>query len=323
MWGMDIIMRGINTSSIVFILIVIFNIVVFSTLSHKKRKQNNHKASGIVTLGILIVNVVLIIGLIYSSSNIGVTHYSIQSDKITPDFDGYKILQISDYHTGSFRGGPDKLVRIVLNEKPDIIVLTGDIIDETAINLKSVNELVSQLTIIAPVYSVSGNHDIWYHDFSGLQDILKNKGVVLLENKKVTLTRGYSHISLFGIADPDIWNDMGSEEYLKKKMNELQQENGYNILLFHRANMFDIIKGNGYQLILSGHMHGGQVQIPFVGGLVSPHQNRRWLPKYTDGKWSDEGTTMIVSRGLGNNVSVPRILNPPEVVVVTLKSNQL
>ncbi len=312
-------MRGINISSIIFLLIIAWNIVAFSFLSYSKRKSVKHKSTGIGILVVLIANVLFVISLFYFSSNIGITHYSIKSNRLPAEFDGYKILQISDFHTGSFNGGTVKLIQKVTIEKPDIIVLTGDLIDETAKNLSSVSKLVSRLVLIAPVYSVSGNHDVWYKNFNSMQQMLKDKGVILLENEKVTLKRGNSHINLFGIDDPDISNDTNAERYLKQEMSGLQIDTGYNILLFHRANMFDIIKGNGFQLVLAGHMHGGQVQLPFIGGLVSPQKDRQWLPKYTDGKYIDDGTTMIVSRGLGNNVPVPKILNPPEVVVVTLK----
>jgi uncharacterized protein len=312
-------MRGINISSIIFLFIILWNVVGFSLLSFMKRKSAKHKSSGVGTLGVLITNIVLIISLLYFSSNIGITHYDVTSNRLPPEFEGYKILQISDFHTGSFNGGTERLIQKVLIEKPDIIVLTGDLIDETAINLSSVNKLISQLVLIAPVYSISGNHDVWYKDFNGLKEMLKRKGVILLENEKVTLELGNSRINLFGIDDPDTWDDISSEQFLKQKMSTLRLDTSYNILLFHRANMFETIKGNGYQLVLAGHMHGGQVQIPFIGGLISPQQNRRWFPKYTAGRWEEAGTTMIVSRGLGNNVSVPRILNPPEVVAVTLK----
>lgn len=312
-------MRGINISSIIFLLIIVWNIVAFSLLSYWKRKSVKHKSSGVGILGVLIANVLFVISLFYFSSNIDITHYSIKSNRVPAEFDGYKILQISDFHTGSFKGGTVKLIQKVASEEPDIIVLTGDLIDETAKNLSSVSKLVSRLVLIAPVYSVSGNHDVWYKNFSSMQQMLKDNGVNLLENEKLTLKRGNSHINLFGIDDPDISNDTNAESYLKQEMSGLQLDTGYNILLFHRANMFDFIKGNGFQLVLAGHMHGGQVQLPFIGGLVSPQKDRRWLPKYTDGKYIDAGTTMIVSRGLGNNVPVPKILNPPEVIVVTLK----
>jgi predicted MPP superfamily phosphohydrolase len=312
-------MRGINISSIIFIIIVIWNIAALSLSGYVKGRSGKSSPAGV--LSILIINVILVSLLLYFSINLGVTHYNIKSDKLPAEFDGYKILQISDFHAASFYGGTDRLIEKVIKEKPDIIVLTGDLIDEsTKTSMQAVRALVSQSTIIAPVYFVSGNHDVWYEHYSELKDLLSDEGVVLLQNSKVKLKRGTSYINLFGINDPDTWNSTGAKQYLKNTAKELQNDNGsYNILLFHRANMFDTIKGYGFQLILSGHMHGGQVQIPFVGGLISPHKDRHWFPKYTEGKWTEDGTTMIVSRGLGNNISVPRILNPPEIVVVTLK----
>jgi predicted MPP superfamily phosphohydrolase len=188
------------------------------------------------------------------------------------------------------------------------------------VNLEPVTRLVSQLTPTAPVFSVSGNHDVWYYNFDKYQNLLKKLGVTILENNKVTLQRGKSVINLYGIGDPYTWNDKSAEEYLKDAISGLKPSTGYNILLFHRANMFDEIKGKGFQLVFSGHMHGGQLQIPFRGGLISPQQNHRWFPEYTDGRWTEAGTTMLVSRGLGNNAPVPRLLNPPEIVVATLRS---
>ncbi len=311
-------MRGINISSVMLLIIMAWNlsILIFTRFLSSKDKKN----SGVIALINLAANILLIAGLVYFSTVIGITGYNIRSDRIPKEFDGYKILQISDYHTGSFYGGPGRLIEKVKKEKPDIIVITGDLIDEDRVNFKQIGELIVQLVAVAPVYSVSGNHDVWYGDFEGLQKYLEQLGVNLLENGKEVLQRGNAGINLFGIGDPETWNDKNAEHLLQKEIGRLKPDKGYNILLFHRANMFDTVKGNGFQLVLSGHMHGGQLQIPFVGGLVSPHKNHRWLPKYTDGKWSADGTTMIVSRGLGNNAPVPRLLNPPEIVVVTLES---
>lgn len=316
----EVIMRGINISSLIFLLTIIWNIISLAFLSYKK-KTTKHKSSTIHILIFFILNIVLISCLFYFSINISISHYSIKSERLPSEFDGYKIIQISDFHTASFYGGTTELVKKVKREKPDIIVLTGDLIDEEVKTLRSVRELSTQLVRIAPVYSISGNHDIWYNNFSGLEEMLTDNGVILLDNRKELLSRGNSHINLYGIADPNSWTDSNKEQqFLKNKISSFEKGFGYNILLFHRADMFDIIKGNGFQLVFSGHMHGGQLQIPFLGGLISPTINRRWFPKYTDGKWEAAGTVMIVSRGLGNNVSVPRLLNPPDLVSVTLKS---
>ncbi|HEX2926375.1 MAG TPA: metallophosphoesterase, partial [Ruminiclostridium sp.] len=265
------------------------------------------------------VSAVMIAGLIYFSINIEVSRYTVESNRLPQDFDRFKILQISDFHNGTFYGGAEALIKKVKGEKPDIIVNTGDIIDETSDNSSKVIKLAEELVSIAPVYSVTGNHDKWFNGFDFMQKTLRNKGITLLENRETTVSRGKSLIRIFGISDPDAANGMGPIKYVRSQMSGLTPGYGYNILLFHRANMFDSISGRGYQLILSGHMHGGQVQIPFVGGLIAPQRDRRWFPKYTDGKWKANGTTMIVSRGLGNIVAVPRLLNPPQIVTVTLK----
>lgn len=313
-------MRGINASSIIFLLFVFWNLFMLIFFRIRKVKAKKPKSPGNGILIVLAVNTALLGGLYFFSVNIGVTHYSLKSGRLPAEFDGYKILQISDFHTATFSGGTEALLKKVKKERPDIIVLTGDLIDETRVNFQPVTRLAAGLVAIAPVYSVSGNHDEWYKYYSKFSSLLKSKGVKTLENSGVMLQRGNSSINLFGIDDPETWDDLLSKNYLVENIKKLRPEDGFNILLFHRANMFDIIKGNGYQLVLSGHMHGGQVQVPFLGGVVSPHSNQGWFPKYTDGRWEEEGTAMIVSRGLGNNAPIPRILNPPEVVVVTLKT---
>ncbi len=319
-------MRGINTSSIFFVVLIIWNIATISFLIYRKNKLSKHRNYTHhrlqYILSYLLINIILIIGLIYISSTIGVTHYSIKSSRIPSEFDGFKIMQISDFHNGSFKGGTKKLIERVEKEKPDIIALTGDIIDEKALNDLPVAELVSKLKLFAPVYFVSGNHDINYPHFYDMYNMLKNEGVVLLENQKVIIKKGMAQINLYGIDDLVMPSNFGEKIFLNLEMSELKPQSGYNVLLFHRADFFDNLKGNGYQLVLAGHMHGGQVQIPFVGGLISPHINRRLFPKYTDGIYSEAGTTMVVSRGLGNIVHVPRVLNPPEVVLVTLLHNE-
>jgi len=314
-------MRGINASSVVLLLIFIWNIsvLIFRRLRKKSDIFSKVKSNTVRTVTIA-MNILLITGLVYYSIAIDVTHYIIKSDKIPQEFNGYKILQISDFHTGSFYGGVEALIEEVRNESPDIIVLTGDMIDDNKVNLVPVMDLAVQLLKIAPVYSVSGNHDVWYVGFKDLQKSLENTGVIFMNNRKVILQRGTSSINLYGIGDPESWNYKIASQYVHEKIQKLKPDGGYNILLFHRANMFDVIKGKGFHLVLSGHMHGGQMQIPFLGGLVSPHHDHRWFPKYTDGKWNEEDTTLIVNRGLGNNAPVPRLLNPPEVVVITLQS---
>jgi predicted MPP superfamily phosphohydrolase len=344
--------QGINNSSMLFLILLTWNVITFFIMGMDKRKaikgkwrtpektlffiaflfggigvflamrifrhKTKHNSFRILIPMAVVVNIVLGFFMFKFVSGIEVTNYNVVSNKLSSEFDGFKIVQVSDFHNGTFDDSQQTLINKVKNQKPDIITITGDIIDESTPNLDTVSKLLDELIKISPVYYVSGNHDVWYPNYSELQKLLVNKGVILLDNKKTILKRGNSHINLYGIGDPNVWDSSGAEKYVKREISVLKPNEGFNILLFHRANMFDTLKGNGYQLILSGHMHGGQVQIPFIGGLRSPHGT--WFPKYAQGKWEQDGTTMIVSRGLGNIVWAPRILNPPEIVAVTLKT---
>jgi predicted MPP superfamily phosphohydrolase len=281
------------------------------------RHKTKHTKFKVLVPLVVVVNIFLAYSLFQFVSGIGISHYAIKSNSIPSEFNGFKILQISDLHCAIFGDKQEGLVNKVKAEKPDIIVLTGDMIDEGIGDMESISDLLDGITAIAPVYSVSGNHDKWYHGFLELQKLIEDKNVTLLENKSGKVTRNGKYINIFGIGDPDVWDYTKAEQYLEKSISTLKPSDGYNILLFHRANMFDSIKGKGYQLVLSGHMHGGQIQIPFIGGLVSPHGD--WFPKYTQGKYEEDGTVMIVSRGLGNSMKIPRVFNPPELVVVTLR----
>lgn len=153
-------MRGINTSSIVLLLFFIWNVLAFIYGKLWKTRNNGKSKYSKVRLITVAINVLLLAGLVYYSTVIDVTHYIIKSDRIPQEFNGYKILQISDFHTGSFYGGTEALIEEVRKENPDIIVLTGDLIDDNKVNLVPVKKLVSELVNIAPVYSVSGNHDV-------------------------------------------------------------------------------------------------------------------------------------------------------------------
>lgn len=313
-------MRGINPASTLLLLTFIWNLAVLIFSKAVKPKLKKKISSGITALIILLSNLILVSVLIYFSTVMGVSHYVVESRRIPDEFNGFKILQISDFHTGTFHGGTKALIQKATEQKPDIIVITGDLIDEDRINTQPVRELTAALVKVAPVYFVSGNHDVWYNGFKAFEKMLENTGVQLLDNRELLLQRGNAGIVLFGIRDPETWNDFMAEAYLKERLKAFKPGKGFNILLFHRANMFDHIKGKGFQLVLSGHMHGGQLQLPFMGGLVSPHQKQGWFPDYTDGRWTGECTTMIVSRGLGNNAPLPRMFNPPELVSVTLRS---
>lgn len=247
------------------------------------------------------------------------THHTISSKKIPPEFDGYKIVQVSDVHSDDVPG----LSAEIKNEKPDIIVSTGDLVHHKG-GFDNALSLCDAMLDIAPVYAVSGNHDEWRSDFSDLQRMLKDLGVTLLKNKSMELEKNGAKIGISGIDDPFSVVSQKINEYLEDALKQLTLFDGYNILLFHRANWLDYFAKAGFDMIISGHMHGGQMRIPFVGGIMSPRSS--WasgkpilFPKYVGGRYSFSDTELIVSRGLGNPMLIPRIFNRPELVSITLK----
>lgn len=247
-----------------------------------------------------------------------VTHYNMSSDKIPASFNGFKILQISDYHCDMIPG----LISEIQNENPDIIVSTGDLADDKGSYLPAIR-LCEHLADIAPVYAVTGNHDLWRNDYEKFERELSLTGVITLHNERITLKRGGGEIFLAGIDDPFSKNSSKIAENLQNSLSGFPRCSGYSILLFHRANLFEQLKFQGFDLILAGHMHGGQFRLPSGRGVVSPKSS--WLskapiffPKYVAGHYRSPHTDMIVNRGIGNPMFIPRLFNRPEITVITL-----
>ncbi len=247
-----------------------------------------------------------------------VTDYTVTSDKIPMSFDGFKIAQISDYHNDSVPGVTDAVRDI----KPDIIVSTGDLADDEGSYLPALH-LCERIASVAPVYAVTGNHDVWRDDYNDFERDIANAGVTTLHNERVILESGGESVSLSGIDDPFTLNSTKAGETVRKCLAKIRGYDGYDILLFHRANLFDCVKDQGFDLILSGHMHGGQVRLPGGRGIVAPKSgwtsSGMFFPKYTSGRYASEGCEMLVSRGIGNPMAIPRLFNRPELTVITLK----
>ncbi len=248
-----------------------------------------------------------------------VTHYIMESPKIPKAFNNFRILQISDYHADAVPG----IISEVRCEAPDIIVSTGDLVHDRGSYAPGVM-LCERLMKIAPVFAVTGNHDVWRADYQKFESELVNIGVRMLHDERVELQIGDSAIGLSGIDDPFSVEGENLTAKLEESIHALPHYNGYDILLFHRANLFDMLKNRGFDLILAGHMHGGQFRLPNGKGLVAPKSG--WganapvfFPKYVGGHYRYKGTDMLVSRGIGNPMIIPRLFNRPEIVVVTLR----
>jgi len=249
-----------------------------------------------------------------------ITGYTVKSDKLPKEFDGFKIAHLSDLHSESM----PELYGAVKSINPDIIVCTGDMADDKGSYENAVLE-TSRLMNIAPVYHVSGNHDMIRNDFPEFVGDIRATGAKFLRNERTQIVRGDASISISGLSDPFSYLKDPINENIAGSIKELGKPVGFDILLFHRANLLDKLKVLGCDLILAGHMHGGQMRIPAVGGVFSPKSSfwarteRMVFPKYFGGRYSHNKTEMIVSRGLGNPMVIPRIFNRPELVSVTLK----
>ena len=260
---------------------------------------------------------------LWGNAALEVNEFEIVSDRIPQGFDGFRIAQVSDLHNARFGEDNPKLIELLSQTEPDIIVLTGDLIDSRNTDVETALDFARQAVEIAPVYYVSGNHESRVTAYMDLKMGLGNAGVIVLENQIVEITRGQEHITLIGIDDPSF-----RESYLfgdaagiaEQKLGDLQEaSDGYTILLSHRPELFDVYVDTGMDLVFSGHAHGGQFRLPFVGGLVAPNQG--FFPEYDAGQFTEEKTTMIVSRGVGNSIIPVRLNNRPEIVVVTLFSH--
>lgn len=259
--------------------------------------------------------------LIWGNWALTVSEYVVTDGEIPQAFSGFRIVQISDLHNTEFGNGNEKLLKRVMAAEPDIIVITGDIIDSRRTDLDIAISFAQQAVQIAPCYYVPGNHESRIAQYGKLKDGLEKAGVVVLENERVTLTAQGESVTLLGVLDPTFFG-----VYVEKDTAPVMAENldglecgteEYEILLSHRPELFAVYGEKEVELVLCGHVHGGQIRLPYIGGLYTPGQGL--LPEYDAGMFTQGGTTMVVSRGLGNSVFPLRVNNPPELVVVELK----
>lgn len=271
----------------------------------------------------VVILIVTVAYLFWQNNAIEVSYFNYYDASIPESFDGYKIVQVSDLHNKDFG---NQLINKVTDEDPDIIVVTGDVIDRNRTDIPVAVEAMSYLMEIAQVYFVTGNHEIASGVYADLQEEMSRIGVIDLDNATEIIEIDGMAIGMIGIEDPlfllleDIEAIGSAELLIQLRIEELLEETDteFNILLSHRAELMDLYSKTGVDLSFTGHAHGGQIRLPFMGGLFSPSQG--FFPAYTSGVYEQTDTTMIVSRGLGNSIIPFRINNRPELVVVTLQS---
>ena len=281
---------------------------------HLKR----HIKSCILILIILLLAAFILTGL--SRQSLKLTVYDITSPAVTDALDGYKIVHISDFHSGLFSGTADDVIKMTAAQTPDIICLTGDIVDGRTRDFVPVEALVSGLSGIAPVYAVSGNNEHYETSINvEMNNIYNRYGVRIMDGRTITVYKDGGALTLSGITDSKGEN----RTRLLLEVMSLKHDpgrDGFGIILYHRANDFDMVADAGYDLVLSGHIHGGIITLPGIGGILSP--DSELFPKYAGGLYEVNGTFLVSSRGIGNNHFIPRIYTPPEVVLVVLRSGE-
>lgn len=278
------------------------------------------KITTFILISIIIVSVCCLY-LYYENNFLKVSNYIISSEKIPNDFENYKIIQISDFHNTKSKKLTDDLVRKIEKNQPNLIVITGDLVDATKTDIDTAINFIFRINEFAPIYYVTGNHEASISRYDELEAKLISNKVTILDDKAEIIKINDSEINLIGINDPKFSSNSYTTDstIINDSLKPIEYDkNNFTILLSHRPELFETYVENNINLVLTGHAHGGQIRIPFIGGLVAPNQGL--FPEYTSGKFEKNNTTMVISRGIGNSIIPYRINNRPEMVVVTLSS---
>ena len=266
--------------------------------------------------------VALVIWIAWGNTALELNTYTISSSKLPQSFDGYRIAHVSDLHNAEMGKDNEKLLTILRDADPDMIAITGDLIDSRSTNVEIALNFIREAVKIAPCYYVTGNHEARVNEYDELKSGMESAGVIVPEDAQTEISLDGDTITLIGVNDPSYQTDYlfgDSETVMNTKLEELHTENGeFTVLLSHRPELFDTYADHGLDLVLSGHAHGGQFRLPFIGGLVAPNQGL--FPEYDAGIYTEGNTNMLVSRGIGNSILPFRINNRPEVILIELQA---
>ena len=239
--------------------------------------------------------------------------YTVVSPKLTAEV---RLAVVTDFHSSD---NADDVVAMVASCAPDAVLLVGDMFDDDIANRPTERtlSLMRQLSAQYPCYYVSGNHEAWTGEMDALYQQTEEAGVTVLRMSSGVLTVRGQRIALCGVPDPYEMVLSGApdtEEQLRQALEDVDSAD-FTVLLAHRPELLAKYAQFPLDLVVSGHAHGGQVRIPGVlNGLYAPNQG--WFPKLAGGAYTQDGTTLIVSRGLAVRTRLPRIFNRPEVVLV-------
>ena len=284
-------------------------------------KKRLSKKALISVCTLIAVLLVLIIWTIWGNTALMVSTVTVSSNRIPTAFNGFLIAQVSDLHNAVFGENNAELLQILSECKPNIIVVTGDLVDAEHTDIDVALDFAKEAAQIAGTYYVTGNHEGSLSQYDELKTGLESMGVVVLEDTSMQLEYNGEKVTLIGLSDPSFTlkgNMLGEVPAMvdTKLRGLIGDKDDYTILLSHRPELFETYVNCGVDIVLSGHAHGGQFRLPFIGGLVAPNQGL--FPKYDAGLYTKGDTNMIVCRGLGNSIIPIRFNNRPEIVLLEL-----
>lgn len=273
---------------------------------HLKKKK--------ISVILLLLAAAVSVWLAWGNKAIETVVYPVSSGRLPSAFDGFRIAQVSDLHNDEMGKQNEALLDDLRAAAPDLIAVTGDLLDSRVPDEQICLDFLEEAVRIAPVYFVTGNHEGRLYDlYPSFEKQMQQLGVRVLNNEAVPVQRNGEEILIAGFADPNTAQDPG-----EKRITYLQEwtQSNFTVLLSHRPELFAEYVQGGADAVLTGHAHGGQVRVPFVGGLYAPGQGI--LPVYDAGRFAEEQTVMIVSRGIGNSLFPLRVNNRPELVILEL-----
>ena len=287
-------------------------------------KISHHKKIALSTTILLLFIIISVISLSTSSHTLTITHYTLPSSTIS----SLRIVQLTDLHNSEFGEDNARLVFAVRTQSPDLILLTGDLLNSDEQRTDIATNLIAKLCDIAPVYFSNGNHEIEYEERYGvdIDELYREAGAVVLEKEYQDITVKNQKIRLGGIYGyclPGKYLETGEADPEETAfLEEFQDTDLPKILMCHMPVCW-MVNGSlddwDVDYVFAGHVHGGEVILPFVGGLYGPDLG--WFPGKLEGLYSSETgeKTLILSRGLGTNEIIPRFNNIPEVMVVDIQ----
>ncbi len=276
------------------------------------------KRTKLTAMGIALA-IMLCVWIAHGNQNVGLTTYEQAVSGLPGAFDGLRIVQLSDLHNVSFGDDNQKLISVIARAQPDMIFITGDMLDSRKTDIEAALNIADSIVSIAPTYYVNGNHEARLAEYEDFESSLEKCGITVLRNRAVQLEREGAVINITGVDDPSFastYFDSGAESAAVESAIDKMDTEGCTLLLAHRPELFDVYAENGIELAFCGHTHGGQIRLPLLGGLYAPGLG--FLPEYDGGLYHKGGSAMIVSRGIGNSIFPFRVNNDPEVILAIL-----